>query len=241
MLSVYATGVRYDKRRLYSSNEVVSFEPRAILIISSREPQFTRCDVSERLLPLYFGRPTHFVPEESIFRELARRRGAIMGDLLQRLGSFADKLARTEPKAIRFRMADFASFAHRIGEASAGGSEEDVFRLLKTLQLIQADFTSDTNDVISILQSLLEKEGQIGPIPVGMLFLQCREIARELKLTLPGTVQGFGQLLTNLKPVIELELNAGFKEARGRARMRIIKIISKSKPSVDDGSGNLSG
>ncbi len=43
-----------------------------------------------------------------------------------------------------------------------------------------------------------------------MLFLQCREIAREAKLTLPGTVQGFGQLLTNLKPVIELELNARF-------------------------------
>ncbi len=102
------------------------------MIISSRDPHFARCDVSERLLPLYFGRPTHFLPEESIFRELARRRGAIMGDLLQKLGNFADKLAQTEPKAIRFRTADFASFAYRIGKASAGASEEDVSLIAET-------------------------------------------------------------------------------------------------------------
>ena len=55
-----------------------------------------------------------FVPDYVIFDELARRRGAIIGELLELLGSVADRLAKTEPKAVPFRMADFGSFALRL-------------------------------------------------------------------------------------------------------------------------------
>ena len=84
-------------RRLYSNNEMVSYEPRAILIISLREPHFTRGDVAERLLPLYCERPEHFVPEPIIFDELARRRGAIIGDLRKSLAIFRIRSPRANP------------------------------------------------------------------------------------------------------------------------------------------------
>jgi hypothetical protein len=221
-LSRYATGVRYNIRLRYSRNEVISYEPRALIMISSREPHFTRGDVSERLLPFYCGRPEQFVPELVIFDELARRRGAIMGDLLQRLGNIADRLAESEASAVPYRMADFASFFLRLSEAS--GSKEVGSRLLKRLQLAQADFTSESDDVIAVLRVLLLNGGQIGPIAVRELFKQCTKIAGEQTLSLPTTVQGFGQRLTAMKSVIELELNARFTDIRSHANMRIIEI-----------------
>lgn len=113
-LATYATGVRYRLRRLYTTNEEVSYEPRAVLMLSSRDPQFNRPDVAERLLPFYFERPVKYEPEERIFRELERRRGAIWGQLLTRLGEIADGLTATEPPALPFRMADFAAFGWRV-------------------------------------------------------------------------------------------------------------------------------
>src|SRR5262249_26171553 len=81
-LATYATGVRYQRRRLFTTNERVSYDPTAIVMISSRDPHFNRPDVAERLLPFYFERPTAYQPEETIFRELELRRDAIWGALL---------------------------------------------------------------------------------------------------------------------------------------------------------------
>jgi hypothetical protein len=74
-LATYATGHRYRLRRLYTTNEEASFEPRAILMLSSRDPHFNRPDAAERLLPLHFERPDGYEPEERLARELEARRG----------------------------------------------------------------------------------------------------------------------------------------------------------------------
>jgi hypothetical protein len=71
-LAVYATGQRYRLRRFYTTNEEVSYDPRASIVITSRDPHFNRADVAERLLPFHFGRPKDFLPEREIFEELAR-------------------------------------------------------------------------------------------------------------------------------------------------------------------------
>ena len=81
-LALYATGQRYRLRKLYTTNEEVSYVPRAILMISSRDPQFNRPDVSERLLPIHCERPERYFTEAQIFDDLQKRRGAVMGALL---------------------------------------------------------------------------------------------------------------------------------------------------------------
>ena len=47
-LATYATGQRYRLRKLYTTNEELAYTPRAILLISSRDPRFNRADVVER-------------------------------------------------------------------------------------------------------------------------------------------------------------------------------------------------
>ena len=244
-LSRYATGARFEVRRRYSANESVSYEPTALLIISSREPTFRRADVAERVLPFYCGRPVAegFVPDYVIFDELARRRGAIIGELLELLGSVADRLAKTEPKAVPFRMADFGSFALRLfARPDDSQGEEKGLRLLKALKQAQGDFTSDGDDIIATLRILLSNGGQIGATSVGELFKQCSQIAREKQWTLPRTVQGFGQRLTHLRPIIEAELKARFSDVRIHGNARSISITwIGDKPKRNVGKDNGGG
>jgi hypothetical protein len=195
-----------------------------MLIVSSNRPHFTRSDVAERLLPLYFARPKKFSTENRILRELALRRGAIMGDLLERLGLIADGIGLIDPKLVPFRMAEFGSFVLRAAEAAGHEETKRWSGLLKQLKLAQADFAGEADGVISALRILLERNGEVRG-SVGSLFKQCTEIARAEHLGLPKTVQGFGQRLTNLRSAIELELNVSFSDERLHANHRYITMI----------------
>jgi hypothetical protein len=119
-LARYATGNGYRMRRQRSTNEIASYEPRAMLMISSRDPHFTRGDVAERLLPMHCRRPDEFIPEHILFgstRPTSRRNCG---------GSAANARADcgphrpSQPNAVNFRMADFGSFVLRsVDEGSA--------------------------------------------------------------------------------------------------------------------------
>lgn len=89
-------------------------------MISSRDPQFNRPDVAERLLSLYFERLERYQAEGESFRELESRRGSIWGALMSDLAHIADALEKIAAPPLRFRMADFAAFGWR-AYAGRGG------------------------------------------------------------------------------------------------------------------------
>lgn len=219
-LATYATGRRYQLRRLYSTNEEVSYEPRATLMLSSRDPQFNRPDVAERLLPLHFERPERYRDEASIFDELEARRGAIWGHLLMRLGTIADALPETAAPALPFRMADFAAFGWRVFAANASEWEA----LLGRLERAQAEFASDGDGLVDVLRILVERDGVLGPIEVGDLFKVGAKIAEEKRLNFPKTTNVLGRRLTNSRRVIELELGVRVQEERRHGNKRWITL-----------------
>jgi hypothetical protein len=220
-LATYATGRRYQLRRLYTTNEEVSYEPRATLMLSSRDPQFNRPDVAERLLPLYFERPDRYRDEASIFDELAARRGAIWGHLLTRLGAIADSLhGRPAPPPLAFRMADFAAFGWRVFSEHAAEWEA----LLERLEHAQAAFASDGDGLVDVLRLLVERDGTLGPIEVGDLFKVGAKVAEEKGLNFPKNANTFGRRLTNTRRVIELELGVRFREERRHEHKRWITL-----------------
>lgn len=221
-LATYATGLRYRLRRLYTTNEEVSYVPRAMLLISSRDPHFRRPDVAERLLTLAFQRPQAYVPESVLFDELLSRRGAIMGELLGRAAAVADSLATLKLPALRFRMADYASFGWVV--SAAAGHQADWEGLLTRLESSQMQFAGESDSLILVLRTLLEREGTIGPIDVGALYRQCSDLAREQSLPLARTPQGFGKHLTNMRRVIEIELGAVITEERAGGGHRVLAI-----------------
>jgi len=225
-LATYATGTRYRMRRLYTTNDEVSYEPRAVLMLSSRDPQFNRPDVAERLLPFRFERPTRYEPEGPLFDALAARRGAIWGQLLLRLGQIADGLAETPCPRLQFRMADFATFGWAVSRISTGDATEWE-RLLGRLERAQAEFASDGDGLVEALRVLLEREGSIGPIAIADFFKRAAQVAEEEHLPFPRNAIGFGKKLSSMRRVLEVELAVRLHEQRGLGRRRTVTLTPK--------------
>lgn len=232
-LARYATGERYRLRRLYTTNDEVSYAPRASLMLSSRDPQFNRPDVTERLLPFWFERPRAYMPEDRIYQELGVRRGAVMGALLIRLGEVADSLQSVPAQPVSFRMADYASFGWRVFERL--GKSTEWLNLLRRLEKVQAEFASEGDGLITALAELLRRKGHLKDLTVGELFRQCRSVAEEQALLFSKNVQSFGKHLSSLRRVIELELGVKFLEGRGHARGRWISLVPRDGEDGGDG------
>jgi hypothetical protein len=224
-LALYATGQRYRLRKLYTTNQEVSYSPRAILLLSSRDPRFNRPDVTERLLPLNFVRPESYVTENEIFSQLDKRRGQIMASLLNFAAESADAIANVPPKPIAFRMADFASFGNRL--FAHRGVPDAFLVVLRRLEKRQANFAADGDGLIWVLNDFLAHSTGDVEIPVTELFTECSKIAEREGAVFPRTVQGFGQRLSSMRRVIELELGAKVTEVRGHERRRIVKFSRK--------------
>jgi hypothetical protein len=240
-LARYATGQRYQLRRLYTTNEEASFSPRAILMISSRDPRFNRPDVAERLLPFTFERPSVYRPEWQIFAQLEERRGAVMGALLARAGMIADALPQHLAKPLPFRMADFATFGERVSACLGGGSDSWI-QLLGRLDKAQAEFASDGDGMIAALAELLRAE-IVTEMPVVELFRRCANIANAQGFIFPKSCQSFGQRLTSMRRVIETELGVRFQDHREHAGARKVSLTIRDHSGGDNGGDgdDLSG
>lgn len=225
-LALYATGQRYRLRRLYSTNEEVSYVPRAILMIASRDPQFNRPDVSERLLPIYCERPERYFTEAQIFDDLEKKRGAVMGALLSQVGRIADLLLETEPQATTFRMADFASFGERLFRSV--GKSGEWLALIEKIERAQSRFASEGDGVVTAILELLARDGNIAEVSVGDLFRKCCDLAEEEGLLLPKSLQGFGRALTTRRRLIEIEGGVRFVDFHGAHSRRFITITRRA-------------
>ena len=231
-LATYATGQRYRLRKLYTTNEEAAYSPRAILLVSSRDPRFNRPDVTERLLPLYFERPGQYRTEDEIFGELGKRRGQIMGSLLLHLGVTADALQASPPKSLPFRMAGFASFGERI--LATRNESAGFLCLLKRLERKQAEFASEGDGLVESLRLLLERE-PVQAISVADLHKKCSQIAQDHNLSIARSANGFGRHLSNMRRVIEIELGVRVVETRGHAGKRLVSLVAPKTSNIEGG------
>jgi hypothetical protein len=221
-LAIYATGYRIRKRKLYTTNQMVSYKPRASLLLSSRDPHFRRDDVSQRLLQLYFCPPEAVKPEANVLYDFCLNRGKIMGALLSFAGLIADALAETPLPASSFRMADFAAFGHVA--MMVMGRPEEWPGILRRLTDVQAHFATEGNPVVETLAVVLERSG--GELPATdtvSLYQLCNDVAPVWAKRFFKSARSFSQVFTNMMPEIERELNVKITISR-ESRKRIIKI-----------------
>jgi hypothetical protein len=154
-----------------------------------------------------------------------------MGELL--LHAVADSLVGLTLPALQFRMADFAAFGWAI--AGTAGQEAEWIELLKKLERCQVELASEGDSLVMVLRTMLESDGRIGPIDSGSLYKKCAALADAESLRFPKTAQGFGQHLTNMKRIVEIELDAKVTDDRGHARQRTITIMKRQGDAGDDG------
>jgi hypothetical protein len=118
-LAQIATGIKFKRRKYYTTNELVEFQPQCFVALTSRTPKFIngRDDVLDRTLVLHTSRRKQFSAENDQLRSIAVNRNALWSELLRHLNLIVAyrKNEKMAAEIVDFRMADFASFAMIVG------------------------------------------------------------------------------------------------------------------------------
>ncbi len=216
-LATLGTGGRVDRRKLYRTMELVSYRITAWAIITSRDPQFGRDDVAERLLPIPTARPEPYRREGEIQAEQTRLRPQLWGSLLKRLQACVRRLRENGMDfPSDFRMADFAAFFLAIQENEEGRVR--VRALLKKLTDLQNEFIAETvTDLwFSYLLEIL-KDGPMLKVTAGEVVKEIAARAKADNIPIKLNAQAVGTTLKNAGPNLRaVGLNVSHRLLEGR-------------------------
>lgn len=235
-LAMAATGGTAKRRQLYTDAAVVSMRMRAFLAITARTPKFRRDDVADRLLIFRLRRRKTFQPEDEIHRKVLSARNCLWTELIHELQQVVRALKShpTAPEAMSLRMADFASFVTRIGQAH--GEESTVAKALEALSVEQQQFSTEEDDITEeVLQWIDDPSNSDRWVTANAL---AGEIAKRIQdhnpsLRIPITTQMIAQRLRLLGN--QAEFHVTVETQMGRANKTQYKLSYKSEHHSIDG------
>lgn len=181
-LSRSATGSRFSKRELHTTNRLAVFQMRAFLALTARTPRFRRPDVAQRLLIFSFDPLRTKRAESALQAETLQARNLLLSDYARLL----NKVLGTPPPAgdtSEVRLADFALLALRIGAAL--DRAEQTARVLAKLPRAQASFVVEENAFYAALNAwVLERPVRGGIIiPNEGAWVPVADLLRDLQVT----------------------------------------------------------
>jgi len=213
-LAQLATGVSFKRRKYYTTNQEVEFQPRCLVALTSRTPKFIdgRDDVLDRTLVLQTERREQFDPEEAQLRRVSSNRNLLWTELLRNLNKIVGALKDREEEImdIRFRMADFAAFALKV--ARIDGQEEMARSILEKMEFRRADMLLAEEPIaICLAEWLVEPKNHGRGVTGGDLYVELAKIAGSNKIPWPYQgAQALGQrlyhILTNLREKFRVEV-----------------------------------
>jgi len=232
-LALASTSSSTQRRRLYTTNDVATFEHRCFIGLTSRNPQFKRDDVVDRLILLKVERLGDFRPESKMMQLVISQRDTLWTEIINDLNTILSYLPAISggPKT-KFRMADWADLCWRIAQSQGIA---DVFdNILKKLSNEQAKFTLEDDPLYISLVLWLEKQDNVGrEVDAKTLFNELSNIAESEKLdwNYKSTIS-FAKRLTNINSNLVQVLGAKeIKDSRGRKYYCFYPIV----PKVVDG------
>jgi hypothetical protein len=158
-LAQLATGIKFKRRKLYTTNEAVEFHPQCFVALTSRTPKFIdgRDDVLDRTLVLWADRREKFLPESKGLQGISENRDALCTELLRYLNRIVAYLKEHNGRdeEVSFRMADFASFALTV--ARMEGQEEIAATILGKMDANRADLLLTEEPIAVCLEKWLER------------------------------------------------------------------------------------
>ncbi len=162
-LAICATRGEVNKRVLFTTNTLVSYQIDCFLGITSRTPYFQRDDVADRLLVFHVRRfgEGEFIAEGELLAEILAQRNGIMTIVFQHLQGVIGALKETNGRKYKtsFRIADLGVFALRVADAQGGMDEmQGIFDRMRDEQ---AAFTLEGDTVIELLDLWLKDEANI--------------------------------------------------------------------------------
>jgi hypothetical protein len=167
---------------LYTTNTLVDYPIECFVGITSRTPYFRRDDVADRMLIHQVRRfaDDEFIAESELLAEVLGKRNVLMTAVLRQAQAAIDALKATQGRTYRtaFRMADFATFALRLGDAT--GSRQQIEELFEKLGEEQAAFTLEGDSFVEVLTLWLNDPANQGrEVDAATLHRELRSVAEK--------------------------------------------------------------
>jgi hypothetical protein len=224
-LSRLATGVTFSRRQLYTTNTKVELPGVSWLGITSRSVRFmeNQPDLPDRTLVLKVDRLDEKRPEGKLLAAVAEHRNAMWSELLDELNAIVGCLKHaTDSDPVSFRMADFASFALRVG--SMWNRRNEVEQAFRKLEEAQAELVFEDDPVHEVIELWLATVSNHGrALDAGTLNREWTLVAARNNILWPfHSTKSLGQRLSQLKPALsqrfdlEVEWDAHKKQNRYR-------------------------
>ena len=213
-LSRLATGVAFSRRQLYTTNDKVEFPGVSWLGITARTVDFMKNqpDLPDRTLVLKLGRLQDRKPEQELLNAVAQRRNALWSELLDELNAIVRYLKEhPEPIQVCFRMADFASFALKVG--TLWGRGEQIENALAKLEAAQSGCALAGDPIHQVLRIWLRDEANHGrSLAAGALQQEWSKVAKDAQVTWPfangsSLAQSLSQLQFALRDEFAVTVN----------------------------------
>jgi hypothetical protein len=183
--------------------------------ITARTVDFMRNqpDLPDRTLVLKLGRLLERQPEQQLLDAVAQKRNSLWSELLDELNAIVRYLKEhPEPIQVRFRMADFASFALKV--ATLWGRREQIEEALLKLEATQRGCALAGDPIHQVLQLWLRDDANLGRnLPAGVLHQEWSKIAKNNSIAWPfsngsSLAQSLGQIQFALRN--EFEVTIGY-------------------------------
>jgi hypothetical protein len=203
-----ATGIAFSRRKLYSDNDEIQILPKAHLGITSRQPQFNREDIADRLLIFRVKRfeEASFKAEGAIIAEIIADRNKIMTGLVLELQKAIANLKRrdTHFRKTAFRMASTGLMLVKIAR-----SPKKMKAILEKMGKEQTKFAGEGHPLTELICRWLKEYPQNSRawFTTSDLFFELQTFSNERKLHFVHfSVRSLGMALVNDRRQLELRL-----------------------------------
>jgi hypothetical protein len=157
-LAKLATGSEIQRRKLYTTNDCVSYKPDCFLILTSRDPKWKRDDVAKRILPIRMDTIEKAkVPEWRLQQTIIEQRPLIWGAMLTIMNTIV-RLLRIDSENFmsNHRLADFHWFGRMAAEAIGLSSEFQ--SAMEALNETQFDLLAEGDERIELFHTWAESK-----------------------------------------------------------------------------------
>lgn len=180
-LAKLSTGSEIERRKLYTTNDLVSFRPDCFLMLTSRTTPWKRGrdDVARRLIPIRMETiKGSNLPEATLRRVLMNQRPRIWGAVLTILNDIVATI-REDTRAFvsHHRLADFHWFGRNA--AKVLDITEDFEDAMMALEKDQLEFLAEGDDRLDLFTIWLDRtdiDDEPAFISTGELFNQLRQV-----------------------------------------------------------------
>ena len=205
-LATVATGQTIRLRKLYTTNEMLSFPTRCAIALTARTPRFRRDDVVDRLQILRVARLETFAKESNWYQEVETHRARLWAQMLRELNAVVASLrvaSADSPDSIR--MADWASLATTIGDTLDQGPA--IRSALEASELDKAHFLLEADEVYDLLHALAHDRPDT-EWRAGELFAELKRRAEhaDVEFTIKSP-RSLGRILHRLEPALMLMIS----------------------------------